>query len=265
MRLSKLPASFPRATLVAVCLSLLPALALAQTDPSAPKAPAKKKAAPKKATKPAATSEKAAQPAAAEKPAAVQPAPESRPAPAPREEPAPPPRPRAARAAPQHPLLGKLEVEGSLGLAIPFESGMNTGFKLNAAGYFGFMPLGPTMLLQLGANLGFTYNGMPSPVDGSFIVVDLLPTARLRVTLNDKLWAMADGGAGLAIARSKVTIPFFGTQTSTDAAFLLKLGGGIGYDMNEQLSLVALPALNFYIKDGSTTEFTFLVGATMRL
>lgn len=248
------------ALLAALCCSLLPVPAVAQTGDATAPPKAKKKAAPKKATTPAATSEKA-QPAA-EAPAA---APAPAPAPVIRDDPAP--RPRAARvaAAPTHPLLHRVEVEGSLGLAIPFESGLNTGFKLNAAGYYGFMPLGPTMLLQLGANLGFTYNGMPSPVDGSFIVVDILPTARLRLTLDGKLWAAADGGLGLAIARSKVTVPFFGTQSSTDAAFLIKLGGGIGYDLNEQLSLVGLPALNFYIKDGSTTEFTLLVGATMKL
>jgi len=247
------------AFLAALCCSLLPLPAAAQTDETTAPTKAKKKPAPKKAPKPAATEK--AQPAA-EAPAAA-------PAPAPVVRDDPPPRPRASRAAPPpspaEQMVGKLEVEGSLGLAIPFESGINTGFKLNAGGYYGFLPIGPTMLLQLGANLGFTYNGFPSPADGSFIVFDILPTARLRLTLNDKLWAAADGGLGLAIARSSFTVPFLGTRSSTDAAFLIKLGGGIGYDLNEKISVVGLPALNFYLKDGSTTEFTLLVGATMKL
>lgn len=257
MRTHSSPSRFARAALVALCCSLLPAPALAQTS-SGTKAPAKKK-----------IQKKPAQ-AAPAKPA---PAPvkervetEERPvyAPAPREEAPERPAPRSARAAePTDDLVGKLEVEGSLGLAIPFESGANTGFKLNAAGFYGFQQLTPTILLQIGGNLGFAYHGYTG---GSLIFIDFLPTARLRFAINEKLHAMADGGLGLGIARVSVSASGFGVSYSdTSAALLLKLGGGIGYDLNEKITLVGLPALNIYLKDGSSTVFTLLVGATMKL
>jgi hypothetical protein len=256
-------ARIARAALAAFCLSLLPSLALAQASDDEPAKTAPKKKA-KKATKPAEEAKPAAAPQkaapAAEKPAAAPPAP--------RREEVPPPPPRRAHrpvADPVHPLLVKLEAEGLLGLSIPFESGINTGFKLEAGAFYGIKELSPTMLLQIGGKVAFTYNGMPSPIDGSFWLFDIVPIARIRFNIADKLYAMADGGAGLGIAHSKVTIPFFGTQTSNDAAFLLKLGGGIGYDINEQISLVGEPALNIYIKSGSTTELSLMVGAAMKL
>ncbi|MBI5070816.1 MAG: hypothetical protein HZB56_21550 [Deltaproteobacteria bacterium] len=266
MRLPPMLQGFVRAaTLAALCCSLLPAPTLAQSsDAPPPKKKTQKKSTTKPATKPATKPVEAP----AEKPAA---APAPAPAPAPREDPPPPPRPRAARAAPvvtpAEAGVGKLEIEGSLGLAIPFKDGFNTGFKLNAAGFYGLMPLGPTMLLQVGGNLGFTYHGVPSPLDGSIIWIDILPTARLRFTINDKLYAMADGGLGLAIGRSSISVPggFIPDQTSTDVGLLIKLGAGIGYDLNEKLSLVALPAINIYIKDGSMTNLTLMVGASMKL
>lgn len=268
MRTHSSPSRYARAALVALCCSLLPALAVAQTS-SGTKATTKKK-----------TQKKPAQ--AAPAPAAERPAPapvkertesEERPvyAPAPREEAPERPARRSARAAePTDDLVGKLEVEGSLGLAIPFETGMNTGFKLNAGGYYGLMQLTPTILLQVGGNFGITRNGYDVPsipgvsTSGSTWLFDFLPTARLRFAINEKLHAMADGGLGLGIAYTS----FSGggiSQSDTSAAFLLKLGGGVGYDMNEKLSLVALPAFNIYVKDGSVTEFTLLVGATMKL
>ena len=49
---------------------------------------------------------------------------------------------------------------------------------------------------------------------------------------------------------------------STSGAFMLKLGGGIGYDLNEKISLVGQPALNIYLKSGSMTELSLMVGAS---
>jgi hypothetical protein len=261
-----IPNGIVRVALAALCLSLVPAAASAQTsEPAqepAPKPKPKKKATRKPAAKPAA--KEAAKPAPAPAPAAAEPV---RPAPAPRAAEAPAPRAHVAPRPPPDPaaaLVHRLEVGGAVGLAIPFESGINTGFKLNAAGFYGFQQVAPNMLLQLGGNLGWTYHGAPAPVDGSFMFFDFLPTARLRMTLNDKLFAYGDGGLGLAVARASVTIPFFGTRSSTDAALLIKLGGGVGYDLNPQLSLVGEPALCIYVKDGSTTELTLMVGALYR-
>lgn len=182
-------------------------------------------------------------------------APAHRPAPVAHQAPRPPEDPSAA-------LLGRIELGGSLGLAIPFESGIDTGFKLNGAVFYGVMPLAPRVILQLGGNLGWTYHS--APFDGSFTFWDILPTARARMSLDQRLFAYGDVGMGIGLARASVNIPGFGTQTASDTAFLLKLGGGVGWDLNPQLSLVGEPALCIYMKDGSTTELTLMFGVLYR-
>jgi hypothetical protein len=252
---NRLPAGIARAAVAALCLSLLPCLAAAQTADDQPaKAPAPKK---KKATrKPAAKEAEKAAPADA-----------AAPAPAPRavERPAPRPVPHAAPRPPPDPslaLLHRLELGGSIGLAIPFESGINTGFKLDAAGFYGFMPLAPNVILQLGGHLGWAYHS--AAFDSSLMLFDILPAARARMTINPKVFVYGEVGAGLGLARASVSAPGVATQSKTDTAFLLKLGGGAGYDLNPQLSLVGEPALCIYAKDGSTTELTLMVGVLYR-
>jgi hypothetical protein len=101
-------------------------------------------------------------------------------------------------------------------------------------------------------------------VDGSFSFFDILPTARARMSLDQRLFANGDLGMGIGLARASINVPGFGTQTSSDTAFLLKLGGGVGWDLNPQLSLVGEPALCIYMKNGSTTELTLMFGVLYR-
>lgn len=167
------------------------------------------------------------------------------------------------------PLLGRWEVGGGLGLAIPFESGLDTGFKLAGTGLYGQSSLGSGALLQLGGTLAWTYNGYGGPVDGSLNTIDLLPLARLRFTLSPQLFAWADGGLGLAIVHASVTTRGFGavppiTVSNTDAALLVKLGGGLGFELQPGLALTLEPAIHFYAKDGSVTQLTLLAGLLFR-
>jgi opacity protein-like surface antigen len=167
-------------------------------------------------------------------------------------------------------LIGRFEFEGGLGLAIPFESGMNTGFKLGAGAFYGLQTLGHGLVLQVGGSIAWTYNGVPSPLEGSFNTVDLVPTARLRYAVDKKLFVYGDGGLGLAVIHSSFTFPppFPGFPTvsgsSTNAALLIKLGGGIGYELQPRLSLVFEPAFNIYARSGSFTEFTLMGGLLYR-
>jgi Outer membrane protein beta-barrel domain len=163
-------------------------------------------------------------------------------------------------------LIGRFEFEGGLGLAIPFESGVNTGFKLGAGAFYGLQTLRPGLVLQVGGTVGWTYNGYPSPLDGSLNTIDLLPTARLRYAVDHKLFVYGDGGLGLGILHSSFTIPLpgFPAVSSTDAALLIKLGGGIGYELQPRLSLVFEPAFNIYVKSGSITQFTMMAAAIYR-
>lgn len=166
-------------------------------------------------------------------------------------------------------LLGRWELEGALGFAIPFENDLDTGFKLGATGLYGQTSLGSGTLLQLGGTLAWTYNGRGSGVDGSINAIDLLPLARVRFTLNPQLFAYADGGLGLAIVHGSLTLPAQApapstTTSSTDAALLVKLGGGLGFELQPNLALSLEPAFHFYAKSGSVTQFTLLAGVLYR-
>ncbi|MBI5067559.1 MAG: hypothetical protein HZB56_04910 [Deltaproteobacteria bacterium] len=166
-------------------------------------------------------------------------------------------------------LLGRWELAGALGFAIPFENQLGTGFKLAATGLHGQASLASGTVLQLGGTLAWTYNGYGSGVDGSLDTVDLLPLARVRFTLNPQLFAFADGGIGLAIVHGSVSIPNQAPapptrSTSTDAALLVKLGGGLGFELQPSLAITLEPAFHFYAKSGSITQFTLLAGAVYR-
>jgi opacity protein-like surface antigen len=199
-------------------------------------------------------------------------------APAPKAAAAPVQRTPAAiqAAATDYALIGRLEYSGGLGLAIPFESGVNAGFKVAGGAFYGLQALKPGLVLQVGGTVGWTYNGYPSPIDGSLNTIDLLPTARLRLAVQPRLFVYGDGGLGLAIVHARITRPgipplppFYPgtpstTESDTTAALLIKLGGGIGYDIQPNLSLTFEPAFNIYVKSGSITQFTMLVGALYR-
>ncbi len=165
-------------------------------------------------------------------------------------------------------LLGRWELGGALGFAIPFENELNTGFKLAGTGLYGQAALGGG-LLQLGGTLAWTYNGFGVGFDGSVSSVDLLPLARLRFALNPQLFVWADGGLGLAIVHVSQTTPGVApapstTRSSTDAALLVKLGGGLGFELQPSLALTLEPAFHFYAKSGSITQFTLLAGVLYR-
>jgi hypothetical protein len=262
------PGQVARCALVAFCLALAPPLALAQaqaTDEAAPAPkPEVKKKKPKKATKPAKAAKPAAEPAApvaekaaaADRPAAVLPPREEAPLPRRATAPTPPAQPAASP-------VSRFEVEGLLGLAIPFDSGVSTGLALRGGALVPFRRIAPNLLLELGAELGFTYHGL-SPADGSVMYFDLLPKVRLVAPLNEKVALYGDGGLGLGLARASVNVPLVGSQSDTSLALLLKLAGGAGLEVAPHLSLVGELGLYVYVKSGSATDLRFLVGALYR-
>jgi len=177
----------------------------------------------------------------------------------------PAPRPGYAPSA----LLERWELGAGLGLAIPFESQLDTGFKLAAGGFYGLLPLSPGVLAQVGGTFGYTYNSWGSGRDGSLHSIDLLPTGRLRAVLAPQVFGFVDVGIGLAVVRASYTtlaVPNIPATTfsSTDASFLLKLGGGLGYDLQPNLSLTFEPSFNIYAKSSSITQFTLMLGALYR-
>ena len=65
----------------------------------------------------------------------------------------------AAQASADSALVGRLEYAGGLGLAVPFESGVNAGFKLAGGAFYGLQTLKPGLVLQVGGTIAWTYNG----------------------------------------------------------------------------------------------------------
>lgn len=181
----------------------------------------------------------------------------------------PAPRAAAASAAAPSALLDRWELGAGLGLAIPFESQLDTGFKLAASGFYGLLPLSPGIVAQVGGSFGYTYNSWGSGLDGSLHSIDLLPTGRLRAALAPQVFGYFDVGVGLGVVRASYTSPAIAGLpavdfSSTDASFLLKLGGGLGYDLQPNLSLTFEPAFHIYAKSSSITQFTLMVGALYR-
>jgi hypothetical protein len=168
--------------------------------------------------------------------------------------------PRRASTAPaaSHALLDRWEAGAGLGLAIPFESGIDTGFKLGADAFYGLTSLSPSTILQVGGKFAWTYNSFSSS-SGSLNSIDLLPVARLRAAITPQVFGFGDVGLGMAVVRGSVS-----SANSTDAALLLQLGGGLGYHLNPQLALTFEPAFNIYAKDSSITQFTLMVGFLFR-
>jgi hypothetical protein len=164
-------------------------------------------------------------------------------------------------------LVGDWQLGAGIGLGIPFESGVNAGFKLNLDGFYGLTQLTPGVLLQLGGNFGWTHNG--GDFNTSFNFFDFLPTARFRfATSSPQLFFYGDAGMGLGIVSASVTLPPAlggGTASDSSGAFLLKFGGGVGYGVTPELSVTFEPAFNIYIKSGSVTQFTLLAGVLYRL
>jgi hypothetical protein len=157
------------------------------------------------------------------------------------------------------PLVGSLELGAGIGLGVPFQSGVGAGFKLNFDGFYGVTQLAPGVVLQAGGNLGWTHNG--GDFDTSFNFLDFLPTARFRFAAGPQLFFYGDLGLGLAI----VTASAPGFASDSSAAFLIKLGGGLGYSVTPEVSLTFEPAFNFYVKSDGFTQFTMLAGVLYRL
>jgi hypothetical protein len=155
----------------------------------------------------------------------------------------------------REPGLGRWELEGGLGLAMPFEGWLNAGFKLAAGGLYGASAITSELLLQAGGQVAFTYNGFAGG-GGSLRTFDFLPGARLRLQLRSGLFAFGDGGLGLAVASD--------SHSTTRAALLLRLGGGLGLDLDEHLAVVVDPALCFYAKNGSVAQFAVVAGLIVR-
>jgi len=182
--------------------------------------------------------------------------------------PTPTPAPRAATAAPAaSPMVGRWELGFGVGLATPLETGIDTGFKSAFQGFYGLASLTPTTTLQLGGSAGWSYNG--GPLRYALHSFDLLPVGRLRAQVAPSLVLFGDFGLGLAVLRTSQDVPLgpggaLVPQTTTDTSAIIRLGGGLGFDLGRQWSLSLEPAFCIYARSSSVTQFTLLLGALYR-
>lgn len=157
---------------------------------------------------------------------------------------------------------GQLEIGGEVGLTIPFDSGFGVGFKLAPEGFFFLPQFSPGLSLGVGGQLAFDLH--PFPDAGTFWFLDIVPMGRLRYALNPKTAIYGDLGMGLAMLHYSVSVGPF-SASDTTAAFMLKLGGGAEFKMNDKMSITAGPAFNFYLKSGGTTTLSLMGGLLYKI
>ena len=181
------------------------------------------------------------------------------PAPAPASSP-PPSAQSAPVAAPASGLFrpGNLEVGGEAGLAIPFTSGYGLGLKFAGQAFSRVSELAPGISLLLGGQVAFDVHPFG---DFTLWFFDVLPTGRVRFTqLVPGFTFYGEAGAGLGLVHVGFADARFNSYSDTSVAFLIKLGGGIEFKINELMTVTAGPALNFYLRSGGFTELTLMGG-----
>jgi len=182
--------------------------------------------------------------------------------------PAPAAAPRAAAPAPAaSPVSGRWELGFGAGLATPLESGIDTGPKAAVEGLYGLRSLTPSTVLQLGGSLAWSYNA--GTQGSSLHTFELVPVARVRAQVAPAFLLLGEFGVGLAVLRARELVeqgagqPLV-AQTNTETSAVIKLGGGLGYDLGRQWSLTLSPAFCIYARSSSVTQFTLLLGALYR-
>jgi opacity protein-like surface antigen len=171
----------------------------------------------------------------------------------------------AASTAPRsHGEVGTFALGGNLGLDLA-GNGYGAGFRLSGNGYYTVTELAPKLLLDIGGDLGFIYNGCSTNgVSCSLKTFEIVPTARLRYQILPQLSLYADAGLGLAIASASVTIANVSSSASATGG-VFRLTGGVLYQIGQRLYLVGEPlGMNFYFYDGSSFHFSILGGVQYR-
>jgi len=161
---------------------------------------------------------------------------------------------------------GHLEVGAELGLTIPFDSGPGVGLKLAPEGFYFLPEFSPGLSLGVGGQLAFDLHPFG---DLTWWFMDIVPMGRLRYAINPNMSVYGDLGMGIGILH--VTLPsvtLFGQTfggSDTTGCFLMKLGGGLQFKMNDKMSITAGPGLNFYIKSGGATVLTLMGGLLYKI
>ena len=158
---------------------------------------------------------------------------------------------------------GNLELGGEFGLAIPFDTGPNIGFKLAPELMYMFPEFSPSVSFGVGGQLAFALHPF-GEASSTWWFMDFVPIGRVLFAVSPKVGIYGDLGMGIGIVHASVSA-FGATFSSSDAAFLLKFGGGAKIKLDQKLSLTLGPAFNIYVKSGSATVFTIMGGLLYRL
>ena len=137
--------------------------------------------------------------------------------------------------------VGAFEAGGTIG----FQTGNGlTQFRLTGEGQYGLLTLAPQWELDLAGHIGLLL--------GDFTTFEIVPAARVRYLLDNKLSVYGDGGLGIAFA-------------SSNTWGVLRFAGGVQYKLTRQIILVGEPVgLNVYFGTGSGFQYGLAAGALYR-
>jgi hypothetical protein len=153
----------------------------------------------------------------------------------------------------------------------------STAAKIRVEGTMALAQLSPRMSLELvlPAALAFWSQdqipglvGQP-PYRASSVRFELVPSARLLLSLSREISLYGDGGLGFGYYHASLENVPVGTPvptTSTDATAVFRLAAGGSYALGDQFRFLVEPVgLNFYFgSGGSTFVYSLLLGASYR-
>lgn len=148
--------------------------------------------------------------------------------------------------------IGSFHLGGALGLGLGSDW---TAFRIEARPQYTLLQLSPNFYLDIAGHLGFDIGNHGSKL------FEIVPAARFRYLLNDKIAFYGDGGAGIAFYSMSE-----GGFSSSATWGVIRFAGGIQYKVAPTIYLVGEPmGLNIYFGDGSTFVYSLAVGALFRL
>ena len=160
--------------------------------------------------------------------------------------------PRFAHAAPAPttPDVGAF----AAGPTIGFQTGNGvTQFRLTGEAQYGLLTLAPQWELDLAGHFGVLFGD-------NLTTIEIVPEARFRYFLDNKLSLYGDGGFGIAFASVSV-----GPVSASQTWGVLRFAGGVQYKITPQVILMGEPVgLNIYFGTGSGFQYGLAAGVLYR-
>ncbi len=157
----------------------------------------------------------------------------------------------------------------ALGPTIGFITGNSiTQFRITGEAQYTITELSPRFYLDLAGHVGLFLGGVsgcPAGVSCSATTFEIVPAARFRYALDNKLSFYGDGGLGVAFFSSTVSVgPFSASVSETWGVF--RIAGGIQYKVTPNVILLGEPVgLNVYFGTGSGFMYSLAGGVLFKI